>query len=153
MCTLDGAAARVAPSLRVPLGAWTGHEPGGAVIFYAATAGALVDLAADLGFRLGLRDDLVLDGHLRPGEAHRVTAGLPELSVVQRALGMLIARGRTPLAARRDSNSTPGSRTPPSARPPQADRRHRPVAGPAVSNQHRGLGTAPGGCSARWPRP
>ena len=72
------------------------------MIFYAATAGALVDLAADLGWRLDLRDDVVLDGHPRPGEAHQVTSGLRELSVVQRALGMLIARGRTPHAARRE---------------------------------------------------
>ncbi len=102
VCTLDGAAAGGAPSLRVPLGSWTDAEPGSAVIFYAATAGALVDLAADLGFRLGLRDDVVLDGDPRPGEAHRVTSGLHELAVVQRALGVLIARGRTPLAARRE---------------------------------------------------
>jgi len=72
------------------------------VIFYASTAGALVDLAADLGFRLGPRDDVVLDGNLRPREAHPVTSGLHELAVVQRALGVLIARGRTPLAARRE---------------------------------------------------
>ena len=70
MSTLDGAATAVATSLQVPLGAWTDLEPGSAVIFYAATAGALVDLAADLGWLLNLRADVVLDGHL-PARAAR----------------------------------------------------------------------------------
>jgi len=99
--TLDGAATGVATTLRVPLQAETELPPGSAVIFYAGTAGALVDLAADLGRRLDPRDDMLLDGDPRDGE-HRVTSGLRELSVVQRALGMLIARGRTPRAARRE---------------------------------------------------
>ena len=93
--TLDGAAGRVATSLRVPLGGWTDLGSGSDVVFYAATGGALVDLAADLGWLLDLRDDLVLDGHLRPGDRHRVTSGLSEMSVVQQAVGLLIDRGRT----------------------------------------------------------
>jgi hypothetical protein len=70
------------------------------VVFYAASGGALVDLAADLGWLLDLRDDLALDGHLRPDDRHRVTSGLGEVSVVQQAVGLLIDRGRTPQAAR-----------------------------------------------------
>lgn len=68
----------------------------GAVVFYACTAGALVDLAADLGWLLNLRADVVLDGHLRPVEEQGVTSGLAELSVIQQAMGMLIDRGLTP---------------------------------------------------------
>ena len=97
--TLDGAATAVATSLQVPLASWTDLEPGSAVIFYAATNGALVDLAADLGWLLNLRADVVLDGHLL-AQPQEVTSGLAELSVIQQALGVLIDRGRTPQAGR-----------------------------------------------------
>jgi len=93
--TLDGSSDRAATSLRIPLGAWTDLGPGSGVVFYAASGGALVVLAADLGRLLDLRDELVLDGHLRPGDRHRLTSGLDEVSVVQQAVGLLIDRGRT----------------------------------------------------------
>ena len=98
--TLDGSSDRAATSLRIPLGAWTDLGPGSGVVFYAASGGALVVLAADLGRLLDLRDELVLDGHLRPGDRHRLTSGLDEVSVVQQAVGLLIDRGRTPQSAR-----------------------------------------------------
>jgi hypothetical protein len=98
--TLDGAAAAVATSLRVPLGGWTDLEPGSAVIFYAGSTGALVDLAADLGWLLDLRDDVVLDGHLPPAQPREVTSDLQDLSVIHQALGVLIERGMTPQAGR-----------------------------------------------------
>ena len=93
--TLDGSSDRAATSLRIPLGAWTDLGRGSDVVFYAASGGALVVLAADLGRLLDLRDELVLDGHLRPGDRHRLTSGLDEVSVVQQAVGLLIDRGRT----------------------------------------------------------
>ena len=99
--TLDGAATAVATSLQVPLGSWTDLEPGSAVIFYAATTGALVDLAADLGWLLNLRADVVLDGHL-PAQQPEATSGLAELSVIHQALGVLIERGMTPQAGREE---------------------------------------------------
>ena len=99
--TLDGAATAVATSLQVPLGSWTDLEPGSAVIFYAATTGALVDLAADLGWLLNLRSDVVLDGHL-PAQQPEAESGLAELSVIQQALGVLIERGMTPEAGRNE---------------------------------------------------
>ena len=98
--TLDGAATAVATSLQVPLGSWTDLEPGSALIFYAATTGALVDLAADLGWLLNLRSDVVLDGHLPNAQQPEATSGLAELSVIQQAVGVLIDRGRTPQAGR-----------------------------------------------------
>ncbi len=100
VCTLDDGASGVTTSLRLPLGSWTDTESGSAVVFYAAIAGALVDLAADLGWLLGLQHHVVLDGHVRPGHQHRLTSGLAELSAIQQALGVLIGRGRTPQAAR-----------------------------------------------------
>ena len=69
------------------------------MIFYAATTGALVDLAADLGWLLNLRADVVLDGKL-PARRQAATSGLAELSVIQQALGVLIERGMTPQAGR-----------------------------------------------------
>ena len=58
------------------------------MVFYACTAGALVDLAADLGWLLNMRAAVVLDGHLRPVEEQGVTSGLAELSVIQQAMGI-----------------------------------------------------------------
>ena len=99
LSTLDGAATAVATSLHVPLGSWTDLEPGSAVIFYAGNAGALVDLAADLGWLLNLRADVVLDGHV-PAQPLEATSGLAELSVIQQAVGVLIDRGMAPQAGR-----------------------------------------------------
>lgn len=98
--TLDGAATAVATSLQVPLGSWTDLEPGSAVVFYAATTGALVDLAADLGWLLNMRAAVVLDGHLRPAQQQGVMSGLAELSVIQQGVGVLIDRGMIPQAGR-----------------------------------------------------
>ncbi|HYN71447.1 MAG TPA: hypothetical protein VES60_03015 [Nakamurella sp.] len=98
--TLDGAATAVATSLQVPLGSWTDLEPGSAVVFYAAATGALVDLAADLGWLLNIRAAVVLDGHLQPAQQQGVMSGLAEMSVVQQAVGVLIDRGMIPQAGR-----------------------------------------------------
>jgi hypothetical protein len=109
----DGA---VRTSLRVPLSLLgPGHDEGSRIIFYASTPGAFVDLAADLGYVLkaAVRTDhldgdgaasdaapygelpisLVLDGDLSPDLADSGLTGLPELSSINRALGILIDRG------------------------------------------------------------
>jgi len=73
------------------------------VVFYAGTPGALVDLAADLQWALHLpAGALLLDRHLTPPSGADPVAGLPEMSVVHRALGALLAQGRTPEAAAAD---------------------------------------------------
>jgi hypothetical protein len=109
----DGA---VTTSLRVPLSLLgPEHHEGSRIIFYASTPGAFVDLAADLGYVLkaAVRTDhldghgsasdaapyaelplsLVLDGDLSPDLADSGLTGLPELSSINRALGILIDRG------------------------------------------------------------
>jgi MEDS: MEthanogen/methylotroph, DcmR Sensory domain len=97
--TLNGTAT-VESSLRVSLPALAGTEVGSAVVFYAGNAGALVDLAADLQWALHLpADALLLDRHLTSPVRYQPIAGLHETSVVQQALGALLAQGRTPEAA------------------------------------------------------
>jgi hypothetical protein len=109
----DGA---VTTSLRVPLSLLgPEHHESSRIIFYASTPGAFVDLAADLGYVLkaAVRTDhldghgaasdattyaqpplsLVLDGDLSPDLEDLGLTGLPELSSINRALGILIDQG------------------------------------------------------------
>ena len=87
----------VTASLRVPL--LRAPEPPGPVTgdvqvtFYAGRAGAFVDLAADLAHAQGLDPDrLELDGHA-PSSTGTGVRGLERVSVVHRAVGVLIAQG------------------------------------------------------------
>jgi len=102
--TVDRSAPPASTSLAVPLSGWTdGTLDGtldGSVVFYAATPGALVDLAADLGWLLGERESLVLDGDLPPRLSDQAVVGLHELSVIGQACGVLITRGRSTEGAR-----------------------------------------------------
>src|SRR6478609_126886 len=99
--TLEGTAT-VGTSLRVPLPSLL-SESGSAVVFYAKTPGALVDLAADLQWALHLpAEAMLLDRHLTPPTGADPITGLPEMSVIHRALGALLAQGRTPDAAAED---------------------------------------------------
>lgn len=88
-------------SLRVPLSMWAGFEAGSEVVFYASKAGSLVDLAAELGWTLGLSivwsgssadPVLMVDQHLTPVSGF---SGLDDLSAVNRAIGVLLSRGRS----------------------------------------------------------
>jgi len=98
--TVDRSAPPASTSLAVPLSGWTDGTLDGSVVFYAATPGALVDLAADLGWLLGERESLVLDGDLPPRLSDQAVVGLHELSVIGQACGVLITRGRSTEAAR-----------------------------------------------------
>lgn len=89
-------------SLRVPLSLWADFETGSEVVFYASTPGALVDLAAELGWALELNITwssqvadhmLVVDQHLAPLAG---MSGLDDLSAINRAVGVLLSRGRSP---------------------------------------------------------
>jgi len=91
--------AQVRTSLEVPL---PRAGPGAAVVFYAAVPGALVDLAADLAFALGLGlDRLRLDRHTPDSTASGIR-GLAELSLLERAIGVLIEQGSDPESAERE---------------------------------------------------
>ncbi len=82
-------------SLHLPL-AWMPDHAGSSLTFYASTPGAFVDLAADLAFAIGPRHGIVLDGNLDALPRAPAVFGLAGLSVVNRAVGMLIERGLEP---------------------------------------------------------
>ena len=91
-------------------------DPASRVVLYAGVPGAFVDLAADLGYLLRTRPvigpptarlagfdgpssydgdgHLMLDADLPPVTATSGLTGLAELSVINRAIGVLIERGR-----------------------------------------------------------
>jgi ANTAR domain. len=92
-------------SLLIPLAAVTPVDAAGTLLLYAATPGAFVDLAADLSYALGIDPTkLLLDSHLvRSADAPADLAGLAGLHehiAINQAIGILIARGHTPGAAR-----------------------------------------------------
>lgn len=87
----------IATSLRLPL---TRADVFGDItlVLYASTTGAFVDLAADMGWLIGDgAPEVVLDEDL-PAPVESVN-GLVELSVVNQAIGALIAGGHTVAAA------------------------------------------------------
>ncbi len=87
-------------SLQLPLERLAGAAPGSSVVFYAGRPGAFVDLAADTRYAYGLDGDVVLDGHLNPLTRVSVVDpginGSTEMSVINQAIGVLIARGHLP---------------------------------------------------------
>ena len=88
----------VSASLSLPLDVIGTGERGSAIVFYAATAGAFVDLAADLAHGLGVSPDaFTLDAQLRLPPEH---SNLDDLSRIDQAIGMLLERGHTPAEAR-----------------------------------------------------
>jgi hypothetical protein len=78
-------------------------EPLIALILYAARPGAFIDLAADLSW-LTQRDlsEFALDEHLTPARDPDQASGLDAVSVINQAIGMLIARGHLPQDAERE---------------------------------------------------
>jgi len=115
----------ITTSLRVPLSLLgPSYDGGSRVVFYASVAGSLIDLAADLGHVLRtatiMADDPDRDGGVRDGDGRAGPAqvrtpvllldadvppnpaavsgliGLPEMSAVDRAVGIMIERGHHP---------------------------------------------------------
>jgi hypothetical protein len=100
--------ANLQSSLRVPLGDWVDAGAGSQVVFYAANPGALVDLAADLGWALNSSitweaesagNTLVLDRDLEPTLRGPSITGLEDLAAVNQAMGVLLGNGSTPETA------------------------------------------------------
>lgn len=88
----------VVTSLMLPL---SGSEAGSNIVFYAGTAGAFVDPAADLAFAMGVEPGaLVLDRHLTPSADGSGMTGLTEISHINQAIGILVSRGHTVETAR-----------------------------------------------------
>lgn len=104
MTTLTAGAAPddIHTSLRMPLEPGNGGHgpPVVAIVLYAATPGAFVDLAADLAWLTGraLRD-FALDRHLAAAAGPDSPTPLAAGSAVNQALGVLIGRGYTPQQA------------------------------------------------------
>jgi hypothetical protein len=88
----------ITASARLPLDAIGAAAPGSMIVFYAGDTDAFLDLAAELGSTSGLR--LILDDHILGGRVVSDVAGLSDLSQVNQAIGILIARGYPPAGAR-----------------------------------------------------
>jgi hypothetical protein len=84
----------IGTSLMIPLTVLGDHGPGSQIVLYAATAGAFVDLAADLSYASGAGPDVAqLDQHLRPPDHAAEVTGLTALRLQNQAIGILIDRG------------------------------------------------------------
>ncbi|ORV47552.1 hypothetical protein AWC02_08750 [Mycolicibacter engbaekii] len=71
--------------------------PFAVLILYAGNPGAFVDLAADLAWLTGLAlTEFVLDQHRALPMAESAPGGLAAASLIDQAIGVLIARGYTP---------------------------------------------------------
>jgi hypothetical protein len=82
-------------SLDLPLSLTAGLAAGSALVLYALAPGAFVDLAADLRYALQAEDDeLRLDVHLTPSTRSGLT-GVEELTIINRAIGVLVSRDQT----------------------------------------------------------
>ena len=99
---IGAASGDVRASVLLPLQATTVDGVRADLVLYASTPGALTDLAADLAWLSG-RDltEFALDQHLLAPERDEVE-GLFARSLINQALGMLIARGHTPEQAERE---------------------------------------------------
>lgn len=100
----------VGASVAVRLGPAPHLDTASTVVFYAATPGAFVDLAADAAAGAAGRDPgaVVLDVHLDDPDGARPTSGVtgfPEVAVINQAIGVLIGRGDTPELARAKLNT------------------------------------------------
>lgn len=94
------AAAAALTSLQIPLAALTTTDTASALLLFAATPGAFVDLAADLSYALNIHPDtLVLDAHLPPDDGLGMTS-LATHRATDQAIGVLIGHGHTPESAR-----------------------------------------------------
>lgn len=77
--------------------------PSAVLILYAGNLGAFVDLAADLAWLTGhALTEFVLDQHRSPPRTGAAPGGFAAVSLIDQAIGVLIARGYTPEGAHRE---------------------------------------------------
>ena len=87
----------VETSVEIPLTAIGLPVHSGRITIYAHQPGAFVDLAADLTYALGLDHRMiVVDDDPDDVESASGIDGLGEISIINRALGVMIARGSSP---------------------------------------------------------
>jgi hypothetical protein len=92
---------QVATSLRIPLAPASDAGTGNTLTLYAGTAGALVDLGADLSYALRLPlTALVFDDRISEPVDEQGVTGRDTQAALNRAIGVLIDRGNSPEAAR-----------------------------------------------------
>lgn len=92
---------RPVTSLRLALSSLgPGFDPASRIVFYAGIPGTFVDLAADLTYRLGTSPAVALDVELPPPTVVSGFIGLTEFATVNRAVGVLLARGQNVSQAR-----------------------------------------------------
>ena len=76
------------------------NSPGVAIILYAGSPGAFVDLAADLAWLTARSlSDFILDQHLTVAAGSLPEGQLRAASAINQAIGVLIGRGYTPQQA------------------------------------------------------
>jgi len=96
----------IVASLRVPMPSAASDDsaaPFAVLILYAGNSGAFVDLAADLAWLTGRAlTEFVLDQHRTPPRAGPAPGGLAAASLIDQAIGVLIARGHTVEHAHRE---------------------------------------------------
>jgi hypothetical protein len=88
----------IASSARLPLAALTGVEAGSMIVFFAGHAGAFRGLAADPRFALRMKPmprGIYLDDQLQGPRVISGMSGLSDVSQVNQAIGILLARGHT----------------------------------------------------------
>ncbi|MDJ0394832.1 hypothetical protein QMK17_16025 [Rhodococcus sp. G-MC3] len=108
--TTDESAGATVSSLRLTLARPTNAHSSVELLILSATAGALVDLAADVNYSLGLdRAAITLDGHAREIDESNVIATEVEnsftaVSEINQAVGVLIEGGRTSAEGRAEMN-------------------------------------------------
>jgi hypothetical protein len=97
----NAATTRAATSLLIPLTPDPNAATSSTLTLYAATSGALDDLAADLGYALDLpHTALIFNKHLSEPSQRSGVTGRDTHAIVNQAIGILLERGNTLEAAR-----------------------------------------------------
>lgn len=100
LTVLPDGVAGIVTSVLVPLSGPAERRPAVALILYAGTAGAFVDLAADLAWLTGFGlAEFVLDRHLAVPLGRDGGESLRSISLINQALGVLIGQGYLPESA------------------------------------------------------